>query len=96
VSETYQNLQSYEIVAQKIAEAADVGAIHPQGGGRIESNFHRSTNTEIVLAVVDPGKFRLDLKEKGGGLLLVSDGQTKWTFAPKRKQYTEEAGSAQG
>ena len=95
VSETYQNLQSYQITAEKITEAASVGSIHPEGGGRVESNFHQATNNQIVLAVVDPEKFRLDVKEEGGGLLLVSDGHTKWTYLPKRKRYTEEEGSAQ-
>jgi len=95
VGETYQNLHSYQIAAEKITEAASVGAIHPEGGGRVESNFHQSKNTQIMLAVVDPGEFRLDVKEEGGGLLLVSDGQTKWTYLSKRKQYTEEAGNAQ-
>jgi outer membrane lipoprotein-sorting protein len=94
VGETYQNLHSYQITAEKITEAASV-AIHPEGGGRVESNFHQSKNTQITLAVVDPGEFRLDVKEEGGELLLVSDGQTKWTYLTKRKQYTEEAGSAQ-
>ena len=95
VSETYQNLQSYQIAAEKITEAASVGSIHPEGGGRVESNFHQSTNAQIVLAVIDPEKFRLDVKEEGGGFLLVSDGRTKWTYLPKRKRYTEEEGSAQ-
>jgi outer membrane lipoprotein-sorting protein len=93
VGATYQNLHSYQITAEKITEAATVGAIHPEGGGRVTSNFHESKNTQIVLAVADPGEFRLDVKEEGGGLLLVSDGQTKWTYLSKRKQYTEEAGS---
>jgi len=95
VGETYQNLHSYQIAAEKITEAASVGAIHPEGGGRVESNFHQSRNTQIMLAVVDPGEFRLDVAEEGGGLLLVSDGQTKWTYLSKRKQYTEEVGGAQ-
>jgi outer membrane lipoprotein-sorting protein len=95
VSEKYQNLQSYQITAEKITEAATVGSIHPEGGGRVESNFHQSANAQIVLAVADPEKFRLDVKEEGGGLLLVSDGHTKWTYLPKRKRYTEEEGSAQ-
>jgi outer membrane lipoprotein-sorting protein len=86
---------SYQITAEKITEAASVGAIHPEGGGRVESNFHQSKNTQIVLAVLDPEEFRLDVKEEGGGLLLVSDGQTEWTYLTKRKQYTEEAGNAQ-
>jgi len=91
VSETYENLHSYEFVAQKITEIAAVGSIEPAQGGRIQSNFHKSSTSEIVLAIVNPQKFRLDVKEGGGGLLLVSDGQTKWTYLPKRRQYTEES-----
>ena len=91
VSDTYQNLQSYEFVAERITETAAVGSIEPAQGGRVQSNFHKSSTSEIVLAIVNPKEFRPDVKEEGGGLLLVSDGQTKWTYLPKRKQYTEES-----
>jgi outer membrane lipoprotein-sorting protein len=89
VSETYQNLQSYQFVAEKITEIASVGSAESPGGGRAWSNFHKSDTSEIMLAALSPGKFRLDVKDEGGGLVLVSDGQTKWTYLPKRKQYTE-------
>jgi outer membrane lipoprotein-sorting protein len=90
VSETYQNLQSYQFVARKTTEVSSVGSIEPAGGGRVQSNFHKSTSSDIILAGVNPGKFRLEVMDEDGALLSVSDGQTKWTYMSKRKQYTEE------
>src|SRR4029450_8355408 len=90
VGETYQKLQTYQFVAQKTTELASVGTAESPTGGRAWSNFHKSETSEIGLAAISPGKFRLDVTDERGGLVLVSDGQTRWTYVPKRKQYTEE------
>jgi outer membrane lipoprotein-sorting protein len=90
VGETYQKLQTYQFVAQKTTELASVGTAQSPTGGRAWSNFHKSETSEIGLAATSPGKFRLDVTDEKGGLVLVSDGQTRWTYVPKRKQYTEE------
>jgi outer membrane lipoprotein-sorting protein len=90
VSETYQKLQTYQFVAQKTTELAAVGTAESPTGGRAWSNFHKSETSEIGLAATSPGKFRLDVTDEKGGLVLVNDGQTRWTYVPKRKQYTEE------
>ena len=93
VGETYQKLQTYQFFAQKTTELAAVGTAESPTGGRAWSNFHKSETSEIGLAATSPGKFRLDVTDEKGGLVLVSDGQTRWTYVPKRKQYTEEPGT---
>jgi len=47
--------------------------------------------SEIMLAISDPGKFRLDVKDQAGAVVLVGNGQTRWTYMHKKKEYTEEA-----
>jgi outer membrane lipoprotein-sorting protein len=60
--------------------------------GVSEFDSHRSIS-QIALSVANPGKIRLEVKDEDDTLLIVSDGQTKWTYLAKRKQYMEEAGS---
>src|SRR5262249_46297582 len=96
VGETYQKMQTYQFVAQTTTELASVGTAESPTGGRAWSNFHKSQTSEVKLAVTSPAKFRLDVTDERGSLVLVSDGQTKWTYVPKRKQYTEEAANDHG
>ena len=62
-----------------------------EGGTRTSSNFRESMTSEIMLAISDPGKFRLDVKDQAGAVVLVGNGQTRWTYMHKKKEYTEEA-----
>lgn len=41
-----------------------------------------------TVALQNPGKARIDL-QLGGGSLLVSDGETTWTYRPSTKTYTK-------
>jgi len=91
VSETYQNLESYHFVAEQKTELAAAGSIE-SAGGTAYSNFHKSMDSEIGLAAVKPGKVRLMVKDERREVLLVSDGETTWTYMPRQKQYTEELG----
>jgi thiol-disulfide isomerase/thioredoxin len=48
--------------------------------------------TEIgkqTVALDNPGKARIDLQLGGGGSLLVSDGDSTWTYRPSTKTYTK-------
>ncbi len=90
VSETYRALQSYQLVADISTEVVAVGEARSPEGGRAISNFHQATNSEVDLAVT-PGKIRLQIKDERREVLLVSDGVTRWTYLPRKKQYTEEA-----
>lgn len=89
VSELYRGLESYHLVAGMSVELVAVGDIHSPEGSRTTSNFHQSTNSEVDLAVLNPGKVRLQMKEDSREVLLVSDGTTIWTYLPNKKQYTE-------
>jgi len=105
VSDTYQNLQSYRFVVEQRAQFVAVGSIdsgtaaeNSMPGGTISPDFHKETVSQIELAEVRPGKIRLLVKDGKNDVLLVSDGQTTWTYLPKLKQYTEElrpAGNAE-
>ena len=77
VSETYRGLQSYQFVAEKVSELAS----------------GPSFSSEISVSVSNPGRIRLEVTDEDGTLLVVSDGRTKWTYLPRREQYTEEAGT---
>jgi outer membrane lipoprotein-sorting protein len=89
VSETYRSLQSYRLVADMSEEIAAVGDVRFPEGGRTTSNFHPSTNSEVDLAAVNPGKVRLQVKDERHEVFLVSDGVTTWTYLPRKKQYME-------
>jgi outer membrane lipoprotein-sorting protein len=91
VSETYRALQTYQLVADISTEVAAVGEARSPEGGRAVSNFHQATNSEVDLAAVTTRKVRLQIKDERREVLLVSDGVTRWTYLPRKKQYTEEA-----
>jgi outer membrane lipoprotein-sorting protein len=78
-------------VADISTEVAAVGEARSPEGGRAISNFHQATNSEVDLADVTPRKVRLQIKDERREVLLVSDGVTRWTYLPRKKQYTEEA-----
>jgi len=44
----------------------------------------------ISLAMVKPGQYRLEMKDPLKEVLLVSDGETTWTYLPKTKSYTKQ------
>jgi outer membrane lipoprotein-sorting protein len=91
VSETYRTLQSYELVADISTEIVAAGEARSPDGGRATSNFHQATNSEVDLAAVGPEKVRLQIKDEKHEILLVSDGVTRWTYLPRKKQYMEAA-----
>ena len=105
VSATYENLQSYRFVVEQRAQFVAVGSIdsgtaaeNTVPGGIVSPDFHKETVSQIELAEVRPGKIRFVVKDGKNDVLLVSDGQTTWTYLPKLKQYTEElrpAGNAE-
>ena len=107
VAETYQNLHSYQFVAQSEtvlfeSHKYDVGGtaedqstpMSVYAGGSAES-----VTSHIEFAAVDPGKVRLSVKEEdrraqvgfANEFLVVSDGQTTWAYMPLQKAYTEES-----
>jgi outer membrane lipoprotein-sorting protein len=94
VSETYRTLQSYELVADISTEIVARGEARSSDGGRATSNFHQATNSEVDLVAVNPEKVRLQIKYERQEVLLVSDGVTRWTYLPRKKQYTEAAASS--
>ena len=51
----------------------------------------QSTIGKQTIALVNPGKARIDLQLVGSGNLLVSDGESTWTYRPSTKTYTKIA-----
>jgi outer membrane lipoprotein-sorting protein len=92
VSDTYRSLQSYQFLAEKKTELGAAGESRSPGGTAV-SNFHQSFEAQIELAAVEPGKVRLMVKDEKLEVLLVSDGQTTWTYLPRQKQYSEVLGA---
>lgn len=92
VSETYRNLESYQFVAEKKTELAAAGESRSPGGTAV-SNFYQSMEGQVELAAVKPGKIRLMAKDGKLEVLLVSDGQTTWTYMPRQKEYSEVPGA---
>jgi len=78
VAETYKNLRTFQIAAQRTNEYVARGAA-------------ASGETFYSLAEVRPDKIRLTLKESDRELIIVSDGETTWRYLPKTRQYTKEA-----
>jgi peroxiredoxin/outer membrane lipoprotein-sorting protein len=77
VADTYRGLQTYEFVATRTTELSAGGV-------------QRSGESHIALAAVKPGKYRLTMKDDQKELIVVTDGETTWTYAPKMKQYTKQ------
>src|SRR3989441_6828556 len=80
-SETYRNLQAYQLVA------VETSVLSMPGGGN-------SAETQIQLAVVKPGKVRLAVKDMEREIILVGNGETTWTYLPKEKRFTQESVAA--
>jgi outer membrane lipoprotein-sorting protein len=88
VSETYRSLRSYQVVALENDELASVGESRSSTGVAF-SNFHKSRQIRVELAAVMPGKVRRVVENERLYFVLVSDGQTTWTYMPKQKQFSE-------
>src|SRR5437588_1739971 len=83
VAQTYKNLQAYQFVATQTTELLIRGA-------------QRSGETHLALAAVKPDKYRLTLKDDSKEIILVSDGETTWTYMPRQKQYTKQQAAMSG
>ena len=82
VGDTYRNLQNYRLVAVRSRSLSSSGF------------GFQSTESQTTLAVASPGKVHLEVKNPQGNpdeIHLISDGQTTWTYLPRRKQYTRES-----
>jgi outer membrane lipoprotein-sorting protein len=105
VEAVYQNLQSYQFVAQDQNKTSETSRIdRPDGLYKELPNADvrnpaavyvvaRGVSEHIELAAFNPGKVRLWVKSSSisGQILVVSDGHTTWASMPLRKQYTEKA-----
>ena len=88
VSETYRTRQSFQVTADISTEVVAVGDIRSESG-RATSNFHQSTNSQVELATMNPGKIQLEIKDESNEVMILSDGSTTWTYLPRKKQYME-------
>jgi outer membrane lipoprotein-sorting protein len=94
VSATYQDAQTYRIVAEKDVTVASVGEDRSLNGSRAYSNYHKTTITGITLETSAPARARLAVKEENQELLFISDGQTTWIYSPSRKEYMQVRAAA--
>jgi thiol-disulfide isomerase/thioredoxin len=75
-----------EITGEVMLDGKPVSEVNAAGRRiPVPSNVGRQT-----VAVANPGKARVEL-ELGAGNLLVSDGETTWTYRPATKLYTKIA-----
>ena len=81
VSQTYRNLRTYEIQATENFSA-------PTGGG-----FNQA-QTKLLLAEDEGGKLHLERDTSNSKLVIVSNGENTWTYAPDVHQYTVQAVAA--
>ena len=104
VDGVYQNLQSYQFVAQyQISLLENVRQdFTGEGDSRVPTGAEYSTGqtvTEYIeFAAFNPDKVRLWVKSSSasGQILVVGDGHRTWTSMPLQKQYTEKATSLSG
>lgn len=82
VAEIYRGLHDYQLEA--------VSSMHSSAAGY----FMSLGDSQYKLAVSLPGKARLELKNSGMELLVVSDGRTTWWYLPGKKIYTRETAAA--
>ncbi len=82
-SETYRKLRNYRFMAVKESVLSAM-------------QIAQSGESQITLAVAQPGKVRLNLKNPQQEIIIVSDGETTWTCLPKRKQYSKVSGATSG
>jgi hypothetical protein len=69
VSATYQDAQTYRIVAENNVTVAAVGEGRSLNGSRAYSNYHKTTITGITLETSAPAKAWLAVKEENQELL---------------------------
>jgi len=91
VSDTYRHLKSCRFIALKSSELVAIGEGRTQGGIAVP-NFYNYPATRVELAAVMPTGVRLEVKIAGHDGVVVSDGQTTWTYLPKAKLYKEAPG----
>jgi|SRR5688572_20413200 len=90
VQEAAKQRKSIEYTKEITGEATLDGkpVTEVQASGRrvpVQSSIGKQT-----VALQNPGKARIDL-QLGGGSLLVSDGESTWTYRPSTKTYTKIA-----
>lgn len=83
VSETYQNLRDYHIVATQTRQVTYNSSIYSP----------RSAMVTLDLAVEKPSKVRLDLKS-AQEVIIVGDGSVTWQYIPQKREYTKDEASA--
>src|SRR5215467_6922974 len=65
VAETYQSLQTYQFVAERIVKVTNVISTGRYGGSLSDSRVQTPTiNSAITLTVGNRGEFRLEVKEE--------------------------------
>ena len=100
IGETYEQLRSYQVSAEMVTKIT-AGEVRfnegqaddsqgPRGGVMYASSPTPELKSEVELAVTDPGKYRLQVKDSSSEILVISDGVTTWTYSPKKREYTEK------
>lgn len=81
VSQTYRNLSNYYFECLTVTEI------------RTESErtkFESKSEEVMVSALIKPNKIRTEVRSPHFSLVMVSDGQTKWVYAPGLNQYSRQ------
>ncbi len=85
VAETYKNLKSYHFEGRLTTEQ-----VNESMGLRDE----RKAEELFVNAAIKPGRYRIESKNANFSVTHVSDGKTKWVYAPSINEYAKKAAEA--
>src|SRR5262249_10676046 len=82
VAETYKNLKSYHFEGRLTTEQVNESMGLKDEMKRVEL---------FVNAAIKPGRSRIESKNTNFSVTSVSDGKTKWVYAPGTNEYTKKA-----
>ena len=95
IDETYRQISSYSVVAErKVDLDTDPGG---QGYGEpnvVHTGSHESHDIQVTMMVSPSSKMKLLLKEGKKEIVVVCDGKVVWTFLPAQRTYTEAMASS--
>lgn len=92
VAETYRQVSSFRVIAEKKVDFDTEGRyIEPNGS---LAGSHQSDDIQATLIASSSSKARLRLKDGKKEIVVVCDGKVVWTLVPAQHEYTEVSTSS--
>jgi TonB family protein len=86
IGDTYRNLKGYHFEGRYTSNQKTESM-----GMKDESKREEA----FVLAAIKPGRSRIESKNPNYGVIVVSDGKTKWDYVPEMNEYSKKAAGAE-